>query len=164
MAEQKGPTPAILNSSDLSRRLEALGIRFWMMKHGPAYSAAAASDELHISMDRIVKTILFMDGSAEPLLAVCRGDKRVDQASLARRLGLDRLRLATAEEVLRITGYRVGSMPPVALRSIVRTVVDQGLPLDAVVYAGGGEIDMTLKIRVSDIVKLQGAERVRLYG
>ncbi|MCL4340421.1 MAG: YbaK/EbsC family protein [Thaumarchaeota archaeon] len=163
MVGQVDRAPAILNSKYLSHRLEAIGIKFWLIKHGPAYSATAASEELQVPLDRIVKTILFIDGSAKPLLVVCRGDKRVNQTALARRLGMDGLRLATAEEVVKITGYEVGSLPPVALLSSIRTVVDQELPPDVMIYAGGGEIDMTLKIRLSDIVEVQKAEMVRLH-
>jgi prolyl-tRNA editing enzyme YbaK/EbsC (Cys-tRNA(Pro) deacylase) len=65
----------------------------------------------------IVKSLaLFADG--RPVLALVPGDLRLDQARLARAAGAPRrrVRLATADECVRVFGYVPGTFPPLGLR------------------------------------------------
>lgn len=151
-----------LSSEDLSAFLKREGVPHEIIYHEETYSAEKASRVLNVDIKSIVKSVIFMSDTGVPVLVVVRGDKRVPQNRLAKELGFRKLRLANEEEVLRITGYRPGAVPPTGHRQKILTVVDMDLPDDEYVYCGGGSIGATLRIRVGDIVRLQDARRVKI--
>lgn len=153
---------AEFTSEHLSQFLKNMNVPHEIIYHEETYSAEKASRVLNIDIKNIVKSVLFMSENDTPVLVVLRGDKRVAQNKLAKELGFKKLRLATEEEVLKVTGYRPGAVPPVAHKQKVLTVVDEELPETEYVYCGGGSVGATLKIRVGDIVRLQGALRLKV--
>ena len=142
---------------DLENFLKSRNIEYELIRHGKTYRADEASKELGIPISDIVKSVLFMTSEGKPVLVIVRGDKRVDQGKLARKLGTRKLRLATRDELLRISGYEAGAVPPVGHINKIPTLIDNSIPIDAWVYAGGGSIGSSLKIKLRDIVQLQNA-------
>ncbi|MGC8558237.1 MAG: aminoacyl-tRNA deacylase [Nitrososphaeria archaeon] len=143
--------------NDLSRFLDSNGIKYKIIKHGNSYRADEASRELGINISKIVKSVLFITSEGDAILAILRGDKRVDQRKLAKDLGTKKLRLASKDEVRRITGYEAGTLPPVGHKAKIKTLIDSSLSADEFVYAGGGSIGSSLRIMVKDIILLQNA-------
>jgi prolyl-tRNA editing enzyme YbaK/EbsC (Cys-tRNA(Pro) deacylase) len=76
---------------------------------------------------------------------------------MAKILGYKKLRLATPEELRNITGYEPGTLPPVAHKQNIRTVLDEDVIDEDYVYAGGGSLGSSLKISPKDIARLQNA-------
>jgi len=147
----------LLTDADLENFLKSKKIEYQILRHGKSYRADEASKELGIPISDIVKSVLFITGEGKPVLVIVRGDKRVDQGKLAHKLGTRKLRLATRDEVIRISGYEAGAIPPVGHVNKIVTLIDNSIPIDAWVYAGGGSIGSSLKIRVKDIIQLQNA-------
>ncbi len=147
-----------LTANDLAEFLKRAGVNYEILYHGETYSAEKASKVLNVDIKSVAKSVLFMSDTETPVLVVLRGDKRVSQNRLAKELGFKKLRLATEEEVVKTTGYRPGAVPPVAHKSKILTVVDRDLNELEYVFCGGGSVGATLKIRVSDIIKLQDAK------
>ena len=146
-----------MNEKDLRNYLEEKGVDFEIITHGSSYRADQASRELNIDLKKIVKTVLFMADGKQPLIIIVRGDKRVDQSRMAKVLGYKKLRLATADELREITGYEPGTLPPVAHKQIIKTVLDEDVMDEDYVYAGGGSLGSSLKISPRDIARLQNA-------
>ncbi|MEM0123842.1 MAG: YbaK/EbsC family protein [Conexivisphaerales archaeon] len=147
----------MLTDIDLDDFLKSRGVKYAILKHGQSYRAYEASKELGIDVHDVVKSVLFVTSEGDAVLVIVRGDRRVDQGKLARELGTRKLRLASKEEVARITGYKVGALPPVGHKNMIKTMIDYAISLEKIVYAGGGAIDSSLKIRVKDIISLQNA-------
>ncbi len=147
----------MLTDTDLEKFLKSRGIEYKILKHGNSYRADEASKELGIAISEIVKSVLFITMEGAAVLVIIRGDKRVDQSKLARELGTRKLRLASKDEVLRISGYEAGTLPPVGHKNVIMTLIDYTIPTEGSVYAGGGAIGSSLKIRVRDIIRLQNA-------
>jgi len=59
--------------------------------------------------------------------------------------------LATEEEVLNITGYKVGGVPPIL---DIKVLIDKRVMNKEYVYGGGGNEHTLLKIKPQDIVKI----------
>ena len=152
----------MLDKGYLKAFLEEKGIEFEIIEHGASYRADQASKELGIDIKKIVKSVLFMNENKEPILIIVRGDKRVDQGKMAKALGFKKLRLATPQELTEITGYEPGTLPPVAHKSQIRTLIDEDVLAEDFVYAGGGSLGASLKISPKDIVKLQNAVPVKI--
>ncbi len=116
-----------------------------------------ASMALRIDTDKIIKTLTFIDGSGEPVLAIVTGKDTVNPTKLAEAINTIRVRLATPTEVKRHSGYPVGGVPPVGHKMKIRTVIDTKVMKKKLVYGGGGSDTSMLKIRPWDIKRLQDA-------
>lgn len=130
-------------------------------EHTPTVEAAARV--AGTSVECIVKSILFL-ADGVPLLVVANGLARIDNKRLAGHLGVSRkrLKLADAPTVLALTGFEVGSMPPFGHRQPLRTLVDRRVLDQAQVFAGGGALDTLLRLDPAEIVRVAGAEVVRV--
>ena len=117
-------------------------------------SAAAA---LGISTDQIVKSILFLL-NGEPLLVIANGTARIDYKKLATYVNLSRrrIKLATAEQVLAITGFVVGSVPPFGHKRPLRTIVETAVYNKTTIYGGGGESHALLRVDTIELKRVVG--------
>ncbi len=141
-------------SSDVHNCLLQAGVRHEIV-HLPSSSRTAllAADALGVPVGDVVKSLVFhVDG--RPFLALVPGDATVDAEALARELGGEKASLARAEQVLKLTGYRPGAVPPCGLASELPVVADPGVFEPAVVYCGGGTTTTMLKIRSADLEAL----------
>ncbi|MCC6537566.1 MAG: hypothetical protein IT162_08460 [Bryobacterales bacterium] len=79
-----------------------------------------------LGRERLAKSVVTMAGGLEPVLCLVRGDHQLDEAKLARHLGVDALRGATADEIAAAFGAEPGSLGPVGVKGC-RVVVDLAL-------------------------------------
>lgn len=128
----------------------------------PTRTVAQAAQALGVSPRCIVKSLLFRNADGTCVLAVVRGDQRVDRVLLAAAIGCDQLTLAPAEHVVTVTGYPAGATPPVGHATPVPVIVDPAVLEEPVVYGGGGDDHTMLEIRPEDIVRVSGARVVRI--
>lgn len=99
----------------------------------------------------VVKSILLIDSNQNPALVILKGSDKVDLQKVKKILGVSDVRLAHPEEVLEITGYEVGGVPPVSVFG-VKTILDSGIEHLKEVIAGGGTQNHLLQIKVADIL------------
>lgn len=113
-------------------------------------AAGAAGCEL----GQIVKTLaIYVSG--KPLLALVPGDRRLDDRLVAAHLGVGRkqVKLASAEQVLEVTGYPVGGVSPFGTLSPLETLVDEGLRRFEKVWVAGGTASTIFPIALDDLVR-----------
>ncbi len=122
-----------------------------------------AAEAVGVEPAQIIKSLLFV-ADGQPVLVIASGEDRVDRKLLARHLGLSRKRvkMASVQEVERITGYGVGGVPPFGHRSLLRTLLDSRILNLTWVYGGGGADDVLLRVRPEEIVRAVGAEALSL--
>jgi uncharacterized protein (TIGR02118 family) len=123
----------------------------------------AAAQALNVEADQIVKSVIFLVDDQPYLIYGC-GTRRIDYRKLAGRLGVSRKRvhLADAAQVLELTGYAVGTVPPFGFKTLMPAFMDPAIQQYAVIYAGGGGINALLKITSADLLKFSQAEVVPL--
>ena len=119
----------------------------------PVKTVEQAVEASGFPKERIVKSIVLMSREG-PILVVARGESRVSFKKLREIVG--KVRMAKPEEVLKITGYEVGSVPPVGVD--IRTIVDRRVLENDYVLGGGGSHNRLLKIDPGKIVEYQKAE------
>jgi prolyl-tRNA editing enzyme YbaK/EbsC (Cys-tRNA(Pro) deacylase) len=125
----------------------------------PALSTTAqrAAGLLGVRLDEIVKSLLFLlDG--RPALVLVPGDRTADPERLKTLTGCGKATLARGAQVLDVTGYRVGSVPPVGLARDLPVVADERVFVPPVVYCGGGTEMTMLKLRSADLRRLVDAQ------
>ncbi|KUO83428.1 MAG: hypothetical protein AT707_00720 [Pyrobaculum sp. JCHS_4] len=117
----------------------------------PVRTVREAARAVGVGEDKIIKTIVVNCGG-EFRAYILRGTKRLDVKSLG-------CRLATPEEVLSVTGYPVGGVPPVL---DIPVFIDEELLSEDYVYGGGGDDHSLLRFRPRDLVEKGLAEPVDL--
>jgi len=153
-------TSSFLTSHDLQHFIDAHQIRATilpMAEHTPTVSDAAR--ELAVETDQIIKSLVFRIGD-QPLLVISNGNARVDRKKLATILGVgrNRIKFASPDAALEITGYVVGSMPPFGHRSRLRTLIDREVTRQAVIFGGGGDVDAMLRLTPDELLRVSGGE------
>ncbi len=122
-----------------------------------AATVAAAADALGVHPSQIVKSLLFQNRQGDVILVVASGGYRVNRHRLAEITGMGHLKLASPATVAEITGFAVGGMPPVGHLTTLNVIVDPAVLVEPVVFGGGGQSDLLLRIRPDEIVRLTGA-------
>lgn len=151
-----GAEPAML---DLADYLRAQGLDAEIVAPGvetPSVATAAAA--LGVEPERIFKSILFQARDGACAMAIACGNARVDAKKLEALTGLARLRLASPEVALAVTGYPAGGTPPVGHRERFPVIVDTRVAAQAWGWAGGGRKELMVRIAPADIVRLTGAK------
>jgi prolyl-tRNA editing enzyme YbaK/EbsC (Cys-tRNA(Pro) deacylase) len=154
-----------LNSRDLESYMQGNGIDGEILRlDSPTPTVDSAAQAVGCLPEQIVKSILFLVDGA-PVLAVACGPRRVEARALARRfdVGRKRVRLASPPQVLEITGYEVGAMPPFGHREPLPTLLDPLVNNQSEVYAGGGGENALLRITPSEIARAAAAEMWDLH-
>ena len=119
-------------------------------------TAQDAAREIGTTVDRIVKSLVFMAGDGA-VIALCSGASRVDEVRLAAALATSGIRRATADEAKAATGYAIGGVPPFAYATPCRVVCDRGLLAFDEVWAAAGLPDAVFPIAPDDLVRVSGA-------
>jgi Cys-tRNA(Pro) deacylase len=118
--------------------------------HTAEMAATAAGCEL----GQIVKTlVIYVSGT--PRLALVAGDRRLDDRLVATHFGVGRkqVKLASAEQVLALTGYPVGGVSPFGLPQALETLVDEGLRRFQTVWVAAGTPSAILPIALADLAR-----------
>ena len=103
-----------------------------------------------------MKSLVFLaDGG--PVVVLCSGADRIDEAKLTAALGATAIRRATADEARAATGFAIGGVPPFAHASGLRVIVDDGLLAFDTVWAGAGLPDAVFPIAPAELVRLASA-------
>lgn len=117
----------------------------------PVRTVREAARAVGVGGDKIIKTIVVNCGG-EFRAYILRGTKRLDVKSLG-------CRLATPEEVLTVTGYPIGGVPPVLN---IPVFIDKELLNEDYVYGGGGDDHSLLRFKPRVLVEKGLAEPVAL--
>jgi prolyl-tRNA editing enzyme YbaK/EbsC (Cys-tRNA(Pro) deacylase) len=153
----------------------------------PTPTVETAAQALGVQPEQIVKSILFLveAGPAltsevvgadpcvcpstsgrvsslalpSPVLAIACGTAYIERRHIAARYGVGRkrVRLASPEEVLAISGYKVGGMPPFGHRQPLPTLLDRRVLDLSEAFAGGGEENAIVRLDPRDIARFTSA-------
>jgi prolyl-tRNA synthetase len=106
-------------------------------------SIAEVSEFLGMAAERIIKALVF-EADGEPVIALLRGDRELNEPKLRVMLGVDDLRAASPETVLHATQAPAGFVGPVGLDSM-RIIADHEVLAmeDAVCGANAADAHLT---------------------
>tara|TARA_Y100000310_G_scaffold299208_1_gene333834 strand:- start:21687 stop:22136 length:450 start_codon:yes stop_codon:yes gene_type:complete len=113
-----------------------------------AVKAAAQVDD----PEAAAKSIVLIDSDEEPLLVILLGKNKIDFQKIKEILKVKDVRLAEPEEVLRITGYEVGGVPPISIYGI-KTFIDKAVVEKEEIFCGGGDPNHLMKIKTKEILE-----------
>lgn len=147
-----------------SLALDALGIEHRVFVHGtPVHSFEEAATSRNQRPEQVVRSILFQVRPGEFLLVLMAGPAQVDWKKLRTLVKRSRIRMATEDEVLEVTGYRVGTVSPFGLKNQVRVMIDASVLNEEEVSIGSGVRNTAIILKSADLHRaLTGAESVSL--
>jgi prolyl-tRNA editing enzyme YbaK/EbsC (Cys-tRNA(Pro) deacylase) len=124
-------------------------------------TAAAAASVLGCDVAAITNSLIFeLDG--EPLLILASGAAKVDTAMVADQLGIGKIRRAKPEFVLQHTGQEVGGVAPLGHPRKIRTLLDESLKHQSVLWAGAGDHNSMFSISYEELARITGAEPTKV--
>ena len=145
-----------LQSNDLTSK----GLKIHTFESS-THTAEEAAELLQCQLSQIIKTIIIIVETKDkdiPMLVIVPGTKKLRQRAVRKLLkeqgNIDAIdsRLATKEEVLSITGFPVGGVPPVSLN--MTSLIDQDVKTEDIVFGGGGSVNSIIEIPVKILLQL----------
>ena len=132
--------------------LEKLNIPHQVFKHETLVTSfeQAASDR-NQRPEQIVRSILFQIRPEEFLMVLVAGPAQVDWKKLRQLVKRSRIRMASEEEVLEVTGYRVGTVSPFGLKNPVRVLIDESVLKEEEISIGSGIRSVAIIMKSEDL-------------
>jgi prolyl-tRNA editing enzyme YbaK/EbsC (Cys-tRNA(Pro) deacylase) len=113
-------------------------------------TAFLAARALDTEVGRIAKSILLKTRDDHFIMVVSAGDARIDNKAVKNLVG-SRVRMASGEEVLEVTGFNIGGVCPFALKRDIPIYLDESLRRYDVVYAAAGTSNTALPITYHEL-------------
>jgi Ala-tRNA(Pro) deacylase len=134
--------------------LRDAGATFREVQHAPTYtsaqSAQARGEELRVGGKALLLKI-----DATFRLFVLSAARKLDSAAIKKHFGAKKLRFASAEELLELTGLPPGAVPPFGQPILpFELYVDESIRENAVIAFNAGELTTSLILSVEDYLRL----------
>lgn len=124
------------------------------------HTAVQAAAVHGVPVSNIVKSLLCTDGTLFWMI-LTPGDRRLDLKVWALKLGTDKLRMATPDEVKKMTGYSIGGVPPFGHLNYIKTDIEEGFDPEEKLVAAAGSANTVFEIsftRLKKIIKMINSE------
>ncbi len=136
----------------VSVALEKLGIPHRVFRHaGPVNSLEQAAAERGQRPEQVVRSILFRIGEDDFIMVLVAGPAQIPWKALRKHLGQSRLTMATEDEVLAVTGYRIGAVSPFGLPRRLKVLIDAGVMQEQEVSIGSGTRGQAVILTSADL-------------
>lgn len=145
--------------------LEQLGIPHRVFRHEqPVTSLEEAASARNQRPEQVVRSILFQVRPGEFVMVLMAGRDQVDWRKLRQIVKRSRVRMATEEEVLEVTGYRIGTVSPFGVRNQVRVLLDASVLREEEVSLGSGVRNVAIVMKSEDVRKALGEVEIVELG
>jgi len=137
-----------------SLALEKLNIPHRIFQHKTAVTSfeQAAADR-NQRPEQIVRSILFQVRDGEFIMVLMAGRDQIDWKKLRQLVKRSRVRMATEEEVLEVTGYRVGTVSPFGVKSQFQVMLDASVLREEEISIGSGVRNVAIIMKSEDVRK-----------
>ncbi len=142
-------------------RVEALlkqqGVAFQVLRHEPVYTSEEAARVRGTPLSSGAKALV-CKGDETFVMFVMPADRKLDSLAVRQAKGWRKLRFATRDEVLQMTGLLPGSIPPFGSLFELPTLCDQRLGENAVINFNAGDHSVSVSMRYADYVQAEKPE------
>ena len=137
--------------------LDSLRIPHRLFHHGkPVTSFEQAASDRNQRPEQIVRSILFQVRPGEFAMVLMAGRDQVDWKKLRHFVKRSRVRMATEEEVLEVTGYRTGTVSPFGVKNQVRVMIDASVLREDEISIGSGIRNTAIIMKSEDVHRALG--------
>lgn len=139
----------------ITELLDSQNLMYKVIEHEPIDgSAAGASTVTGTNPEEGAKTLIMMVDGIKPIMVVLRGPDKINRSDIKRVTGSGDVRMATLEEVQRVTQTEIGTLPPIGSLFNLTTYVDIRLLKEREIAFGTGLRTRTLVINAEDFKKV----------
>jgi Cys-tRNA(Pro) deacylase len=141
-----------MDKTPASIALEELNIPHRIFVHETAVTSfeQAAADRGQ-RPGQIVRSILFNIRADDYLMVLVAGPDQIDWKKLRQYVKRSRVRMATEEEVLDVTGYRIGTVNPFGVRKPIQVLIDASVLKEEEVSIGSGVRSTAIILKSDDL-------------
>jgi len=137
--------------------LDQLGIPHRIFRHEmPVTSFEQAAADRNQRPEQIVRSILFQIRPGEFTMVLIAGRGQVDWKKLRQFVKRSRVRMATEDEVLEVTGYRIGTVSPFGVKNQVQVLLDASVLREQEISIGSGVRNTAIIMKSADVHKALG--------
>lgn len=109
--------------------------------------------ELNVDEHAVVKTLVFEDENAKPLIVLMHGDCKVSTKELARQIGCKKVAPCTPDAANRHTGYLVGGTSPFGTKKAMPVYMEKTILDLALIYINGGRRGYLVGVHPHDLLR-----------
>ncbi len=120
-------------------------------EHG---GTAVSARELNVDEHAVVKTLVFENEAAQPLIVLMHGDRKVSAKELARQAGCKKVEPCTPEVAHRHTGFLVGGTSPFGTRKKMPVYLEKSILDLPLIYINGGKRGFLVGIHPHDLMRV----------
>lgn len=153
--------------------LEKMGVPHTLFRHeGSVESFEQAARERNQRPAQVVRSILFRVTEDDYALVLVAGPEQISWKVLRKLLGRSRITMATEDEVLAVTGYRIGTVCPFGMAKQaspersrrVMVMVEAGVLKEDEISIGSGVGNTAIIMKSADLLRALGdVEVVELF-
>lgn len=121
------------------------------VEHG---GTAVSARSLNVDEHAVVKTLVFQDENAKPLIVLMHGDRKVSAKELARQAGVKKVEPCKPEVAQRHTGYLVGGTSPFGTKKALPVYLEKTILNLPLIYINGGRRGFLVGIHPHDLLTL----------
>jgi Cys-tRNA(Pro) deacylase len=114
--------------------------------------------------EQVVRSILFQIRPAEFLMVLMAGPAQIDWKKLRQFVKRSRVRMATEEEVLKVTGYRIGTVSPFGVKNPVKVLIDASVLKEEDISLGSGVRGVAIIMKSADLRRALGDAEIVSLG
>jgi Ala-tRNA(Pro) deacylase len=141
--------------------LTEAGISFRQLHHEPVYTSPEAARVRGTPLHSGAKALI-LSSKGTFRLAVMPADLALDNNALRKVLGSQRLRFATKDEVLELTGLTPGSIPPFGSLFGFQTICDERLAENEQIVFNAGSHSDSIQMKYSDYIAVEQPQIARI--
>ena len=139
-----------------SRSIEYEHLTFKNSCHSIEEAVTASGEPI----EYFVKNICMVSDNGKFIVAIVSGENRASTSRVAKALQISRPHLATPQEILENTGYKIGGVPSLSYSATF--LIDPKVAHKEYIITGGGTEYALLKLKVKDLIANTNAKVVRV--
>ena len=143
----------ILQLKLIKELLDRNGISYKVSEHEPVYTSEQAARVRGVELKTGVKALVLKSMEGSFVIGLVAADRKIDLKKLAKIVKTKKLRLASPQDVLKITGCEVGSVHPFGSLHELPTYLDSSIMENDMVNFNAGLHTVSIEMKAEDLVK-----------
>jgi len=135
--------------------LDKANISYDVIEHEPVHTSEEAARIRDTALSDGAKALVML-GDKKPLLLVVPGDKKVDFKTVKKALKVKDLRMATPDEVEKLTTLKIGSIPPVGKAIDLPSYYDESFIEKEKATFNAGSLTTSIEMKAKDLIDVEG--------
>lgn len=133
--------------------LNSKKVRYQLIEHEPVHTSAQAALVRGTAPEQGAKALV-MCSDGVPVMLVLPGNLKVDLKSFKSKFGIKNLQMALPEEVEKITGVKIGAVPPFGNLFNLKLFVDTKLGINENIAFNAGDHSKSIVMSYHDFASL----------